>query len=139
MNIIEKEQLEVLYVQARKSERKRSHYLLHRSHNDKVQRLLIAMLKGSYVEPHYHELEHQWEMFVVLEGCIKIKTYASSGKVLTEKLLGEDGVSLVELAPQEIHSVECVSERALLLEVKEGPFDPNFAKVLVENSCHEDV
>lgn len=132
MNLLEKEQFDELYAQAEGAERKRAHQLLHRSHDDKVQRLLIAMVKGSYVEPHFHELEHQWEMFVVLEGCVKVTTYDAAGQILCEMLLGVEGnASIAEVKPQEIHSVECVSDRALLLEVKEGPFNPQFAKVLV--------
>ncbi len=133
MNILDKRQFEALYAQAVQSERKRSHQLLHRSLNEKVQRLLIAMVQGSYVEPHFHELEHQWEMFVVLEGCIKITTYDLSGQILSEKLMSSEGgsASIAEVAPKEIHSVECISGRALLLEVKEGPFNPSFAKVLI--------
>ena len=52
MRLIDKNQLETLYGQAGQSERLRSHLLLHDSHQDKVQRLLIALVKGSYVDPH---------------------------------------------------------------------------------------
>ena len=66
MRLIDNDQLEDLYKQAEESARLRSHLLMHDSHQDKVQRLLIALVKGSFVEPHYHELSHQWEMFVVM-------------------------------------------------------------------------
>lgn len=32
----------------------------------------------------------------------------------------------------EIHSVECISNKTLMLEIKEGPFNPDFAKVMVD-------
>ncbi|RNL76658.1 cupin fold metalloprotein, WbuC family [Citrobacter sp. MH181794] len=121
--------LDDLYKQARLSDRHRSHLLLHSGHNDKVQRLLIAFLRNSYVEPHFHELDHQWEMFVVLEGQVKICLYAKNGEIERSFLAGGGtDTSIVEFHPGDIHSVECISDEALMLEIKEGPFDPTYAK-----------
>ncbi|WON76287.1 WbuC family cupin fold metalloprotein [Serratia sp. UGAL515B_01] len=129
MRLIDKDFINNLYKQAFLSERKRSHHLLHNSHDDKVQRILIALVKGSYVEPHCHKLPHQWEMFSVTEGRIKVCIYGKTGEIINEFFAGpEDRSGLVEFSPDEIHSVECVSDKALMLEIKEGPFDPNFAK-----------
>lgn len=130
MRLIDKASLETLFEEATHSERKRSHLLLHAGHHEKVQRLIIALLQGSYVEPHYHELSHQWEMFIVMEGCIEVKLYSDTGVVRSSFKAGpEAGNSVVEFAPGDIHSVECLSERALMIEIKEGPFDPKYAKV----------
>lgn len=129
MKCIDKISLNHLYKEAEKSERLRSHLLLHKSHQDKVQRLLIALVKDSYVEPHCHELPHQWEMFVILEGQIEITLYNYSGKIKESFLAGANtSISIVNLEPNEIHSLKCISQKALILEVKEGPFDPNYAK-----------
>lgn len=129
MKYIDKVSLDNLYNEAKKSERLRSHLLLHKSHEDKVQRLLIALVKDSYVEPHYHELPHQWEMFVILEGQIKITLYNNSNEIKESFLAGENtSISIVNLEPNEIHSIKCISPKALMLEIKEGPFDPNYAK-----------
>lgn len=130
MRVITRTELHELYDNARKSERLRAHSLLHSSHDDKVQRLLIGMIKGSYVEPHFHELPHQWEMFIVMEGQIKVCLYNQSGAVVREFVAGDNAdTSAVEFSPGDIHSVECISEQALMMEVKEGPFDSNYAKV----------
>lgn len=132
MRLIDSAQLETLYEQAERSERLRSHLLLHSSHQDKVQRLLIALVKGSYVEPHYHELSHQWEMFIVMQGQLQVCLHGDDGEVVQRFIAGEDtGISVVEFAPGDVHSVECLSPRALMMEVKEGPFDPSFAKAFV--------
>lgn len=129
MKYIDKVSLDHLYNEAKKSERLRSHLLLHKSHEDKVQRLLIALVKDSYVEPHYHELPHQWEMFVILEGQIEITLYNNSNEIKESFLAGENtSISIVNLEPNEIHSIKCISPKALMLEIKEGPFDPNYAK-----------
>lgn len=132
MRLIDNDQLEALYEQAEQSERLRSHLLMHSSHQDKVQRLLIALVKNSYVEPHYHELPHQWEMFIVMQGQLHVCLYGNDGEVVKQFIAGENtGISVVEFSPGDIHSVECLSSRALMMEVKEGPFDPSFAKAFV--------
>lgn len=130
MKLFEPQLLIQLYRDAAVSERRRTHYLLHASHEEKVQRLLIAMMKGSYVEPHCHTQPQQWEMFTVIHGQIRVCLYADGGEVLHDFIINSDNpLPLVEFSPGDIHSVECLSEHALLLEVKEGPFDPSNAKV----------
>lgn len=132
MHCIDTKIIEELYIEAKEKPRKRSHYLLHQSHQDKVQRLLIGLVKGSYVEPHYHELPHQWEMFFILEGVLELKIHNSHREILSSKIIGDNtNIKAIELLPNEIHSLECLSEKALILEIKEGPFDINFAKKLV--------
>lgn len=132
MQYINKSIIEDLYRAALNSPRLRSHYLLHESHQDKVQRLLIGLIKGSYVEPHYHELSNQWEMFFVLEGNLKLTTFDHNRKVLSSNTIGDNtSIMAVEIQPKEIHSLECLSDKALILEIKEGPFDPNFAKKII--------
>lgn len=122
--------LDDLFLEAEKSSRRRSHLNLHSTYEDKVQRLLIAMVIGSYVEPHYHELSHQWELFTVLKGVVRVDHYTKYGEIISSRYLGEGHDSMmVTIPPNEIHSVECISEKALLLEVKEGPFNPKCAKV----------
>ncbi|WP_368745351.1 WbuC family cupin fold metalloprotein [Enterobacter hormaechei] len=132
MRLVDKNQLEALYDQAGQSERLRSHLLLHESHQDKVQRLLIALVKGSYVDPHYHELPHQWEMFIVMQGQVQVCLYGKDGDIINKFVAGENtAINIVEFSPGDIHSVECLSPRALMMEVKEGPFDPTFAKAFI--------
>jgi cupin fold WbuC family metalloprotein len=59
MKLVSNSDIDKLYIQASQSPRLRSHLNLHNDYEEKVQRLLIAMKKGSYVEPHYHKLPHQ--------------------------------------------------------------------------------
>ncbi len=50
MRILDKKFLSSLHEDAIESPRKRSHLNLHDSFNDKVQRLFISLVQGSYVE-----------------------------------------------------------------------------------------
>lgn len=132
MKVVDDLLIESLYTEAKNNQRKRSHHLLHNSHDDKVQRLLIALIKDSVVEPHYHELPHQWELFFILDGSVELTLYSSDNVIDNIVFLGKkSGIYSIELPPTQIHSLKCISDTALLLEVKEGPFDPNFAKKLI--------
>lgn len=132
MRKITQSDIELLFEQASKSPRKRAHLNLHASFNDKVQRLYIALLKGSYVEPHYHALAHQWEMFIVQSGLLKVTLHHKDGSVISSSFVGEGQYTqAIEFKPGDVHSVECVSEQALMLEIKEGPFVEHHAKILV--------
>lgn len=132
MKVITQENIASLFEQASNSPRKRAHLNLHASFDDKVQRLYIALLKGSYVEPHFHALAHQWEMFIVQSGVLKVTLHNKNGSIISSILVGEEqNVQAVEFKPGDIHSVECISEQALMLEIKEGPFVEKHAKVLL--------
>lgn len=118
-----------LFKEAKQSDRLRAHLNLHSSYQDKVQRLLIGLLQGSFVEPHYHSEPQQWEMFVVLNGVIEFCTYSHDGIELSSEWIGENqDSSMLQIEPNEIHSVKCMSDKALMLEIKEGPFNPENAK-----------
>jgi len=132
MRKITQSAIEFLFEQAGYSPRKRAHLNLHTSFDDKVQRLYIAMLKGSYVEPHYHALAHQWEMFIVQSGILKVTLHHKDGAVISSFLVGdEQDAQAIEFKPGDVHSVECISEHALMLEIKEGPFVEMHAKILL--------
>ncbi|EOH0514911.1 WbuC family cupin fold metalloprotein [Vibrio fluvialis] len=124
---------ENLYNDAKKSSRRRSHFNLHQSYDEKVQRLVISLVKGSFVEPHYHSLPHQWESFFVLEGKIEVKIYTYEGEIISSCLIGDNQeFQFIEIQPEEIHSVKCISEVATILEIKEGPFVPEKSKVMTD-------
>lgn len=132
MRKITESDIQLLFEHASNSPRKRAHLNLHASFDDKVQRLYIASLRGSYVEPHYHALAHQWEMFIVQSGVLKVTLYHKDGSAISSFLVGdEQDTQAIELQPGDVHSVECMSESALMLEIKEGPFIEEHAKMLL--------
>ncbi|GKR20530.1 hypothetical protein KAM467_35740 [Aeromonas caviae] len=135
MRILDKQFLTSLECSAITNPRKRAHLNLHNSFEEKVQRIFISLTQGSYVKPHYHELPHQWEMFVVMEGVVEVVFYSADGQEKQRLFVGEgQGCKAIEIHPMDIHSVECISEKALMLEIKEGPFDPATGKVAVNFS-----
>jgi len=115
-----------LFNDADGSSRQRAHHLLHNAHSDKVQRLVIALKRKSYIQPHSHSQFHQWESFIVLSGQVKLMTFDESGQVLCVELL-EQG-NIIEIPPNVIHTLLSITDESLIYEVKEGPFLEQFAK-----------
>ena len=136
---LDKEFLSNIKNEAKSSPRKRAHLNLHSNYKEKVQRLFISLEKDSFVKPHYHNLSHQWEMFVVLEGILEIKIYSFDGVILEKFLIGSgQECQAIELEPKDIHSLKCISDNALILEIKEGPFDADNAKILLNITKEDD-
>lgn len=68
-------------------------------------------------------------MFVVMQGQLEVCLYEQNGEIQKQFVVGDGtGISVVEFSPGDIHSVKCLSPKALMLEIKEGPFDPLKAK-----------
>ncbi|MCH4996224.1 WbuC family cupin fold metalloprotein [Pectobacterium versatile] len=132
MRVFDQNFLSDVNKQASENIRKRAHLNLHGDYNEKIQRLFISLIEGSFVEPHYHELPHQWEMFVVIDGIVEVIFYSQEGKELNKLIVGQgQDCCALEIHPFDIHSVRCLSKKALMLEIKEGPFNIEDAKVMV--------
>lgn len=128
-----------LYTEAASSLRQRSHVNVHTSYNDKVQRLAIALIHGTYIPPHMHEMPHQWEFFHVIDGEVKLIIFDGDGCISNIVLLGAAHQNFaVQIAPGTFHTLVSLSEKAFIFEWKEGPFDPIYAKVLPDWSVSEE-
>ncbi len=67
-----------------------------------------------------------------MQGQVQVCLYDEDGRIINQFVAGANtAISVVEFSPGDIHSVECLSPRALMMEVKEGPFDPTFAKAFI--------
>ncbi|EEW3683869.1 WbuC family cupin fold metalloprotein [Escherichia coli] len=120
-----------LKANAKKNERLRYHLNLHGSYNEPVQRIIISLMRGTYIPPHYHEFKYQWEYFNVISGNICVIIFDQNGTVIEKFKLGQNtGAYGVEFSSNTIHTILCESEHSIILELKEGPFIPSKAKVI---------
>jgi len=62
MKLIDNALFEKLCEKADESPRRRAHPLVHASHGDLVQRMLIALQPGTYFRPHRHCRPPKWEL-----------------------------------------------------------------------------
>ena len=114
-----------LLQEAQKSPRQRSHHNLHSSYDDPVQRLLIGFLKGTYIRPHYHTQPNKWEMMLVLRGSVGVVLFDRAGVVQKRHELSQHGyLSGVNIVPGTYHTIFPLTDTAIVLEVKEGPYTP---------------
>ncbi|MGD8785279.1 MAG: WbuC family cupin fold metalloprotein [Thioalkalispiraceae bacterium] len=110
---------------ARQSPRKRSHFNLHQQMDEPVQRLCIGLIKGTYVRPHHHPQDTKWELMLCLKGRVCLITFHPDGHVLERlQLAPGESITGIELSPNSWHSVFPLSDEAVILEVKQGPYTP---------------
>lgn len=110
---------------AHESPRKRSHHNLHKELDEPVQRLCIALTKGTYIRPHHHPQSNKWELMLVLKGQVSLVIFNPEGVILDKLLVGEgESLSGIELQPNTWHTVFPVTDEAIMFEVKEGPYAP---------------
>lgn len=137
--IFSKHKAESLLLKASCSERLRAHYNLHDSYNEAVQRIVIGLHHGTYIPPHYHNLNNQWELFQVFSGEVDLFIFDMNGFVLDKVSLGAvSGNYFIQITPNTCHTLVCRSDSALVLEIKPGPFDITRAKVVPEWSYPEE-
>lgn len=122
LNQVNSADVDLLATAARNADRKRSHLLLHDSHADSVQRLLVFFRQGSYIQPHRHS--SQWEMIVPLDGAIGLLLFSGDGAVTRRVELRPGDTPILEIPAGVWHTLFCISGEALLLEIKPGPFRP---------------
>ena len=114
-----------LLLQASESPRKRSHYNLHKELNEHVQRLCIGFRKGTYVRPHHHPQNNKWELLVALRGAVRLIIFDPEGEILERLTLSHgDSLSGIEMMPRTYHTLYPLTDEAVILEVKEGPYTP---------------
>lgn len=114
-----------LIERAQASPRLRSHQNFHGDLSEPVQRLLIGLAQGTFVRPHRHPQAHKWEMILGVYGETALLILDDDGRVLDRRLLGPGQTTLgVELPPNTWHTVLPLTPSAVIMEVKQGPFDP---------------
>lgn len=114
---------------AKESTRLRAHHNIHNDYTDPVQRLAIGLCPGTYIPPHKHVLENQWEFFHLVEGCIKFITFSEDGFITDTHIIDTESTFAIQIPPNIIHTLVCVSDYALVFEWKQGPFIISQAKV----------
>lgn len=132
MRIFNAQYRDAMYRQADASPRLRAHERLHEKSQDPVQRIVIALRYGTYVPPHKHPAGHDWELFQVVAGDVKLVIFNDDGMVKQTLRLGPDHENFaVQMPAGTVHSLVCMSDHALFIEVKQGPYREEDAKLVM--------
>lgn len=124
VNITTKE-LDILSEKARQSPRKRMNFNFHKHMDDTLQRMLHAMNRGTYVQPHKHENPDKREAFIILRGRVVLIEFNDIGKPINFIILDtKTGNYGVEIPPRTWHSLVALQDNSVVYEVKDGPYSP---------------
>lgn len=112
-----------LIAQAATSPRKRVPYNFH-EHDEPVQRMINAIVPGSYVTPHQHGNPPKVELIAVLKGQAAMLHYTPDGAVEAIYIMGEgaDSVYGVDIPPGVFHNFVALTPCAVL-EIIKGPYE----------------
>jgi cupin fold WbuC family metalloprotein len=114
--------IDELIAQAAESPRRRTIYRLH-EHHEPVQRMVNALLPGTYTPPHKHENPDKVELFTILVGKVACLQFDDGGGVQQVYVLDAEGpVKVVDILPRTYHALVALNPSAVV-EVIQGPYD----------------
>ena len=129
------ELLDNIAEQARSNPRQRQNYNLHEP-SEKVQRFINVLQPDTYVRPHRHQRPPEvngFELFVVIQGEIGIIILDESGQILHTELIGANGATRgIELPEGTFHTLVALAPDTVMLELKEGPYNPSTDKEFLD-------
>ena len=120
------EQISFLKQQAMSSNRKRARICTHRSDDDALHEMLIAISGDSYIHPHKHT--SKVESFHVIEGLVQVVVFDDIGRIVDVVELGDVSTGknfYYRLSDSLFHTLLIHSEFLVVHEVTNGPFIAN--------------
>lgn len=121
MMIIDKNLLDAVSAQAKRSDRLRMNYNFHDSLDAKAQRLLNALEIGTVLPIHRHQ--HTAETYLLLRGKLRVIFYNDLGEESSsfhlDPLTGNYGL---HIPAGQWHALEVLEKDSVIFEVKDGPY-----------------
>jgi cupin fold WbuC family metalloprotein len=128
VQLIDEALIDATLARARSSPRLRANHNLHATHADSYHRFLNAWIRGTYTAPHRHLAPPKPETFVILRGKLACLVFDDDGRIAWQAVLAKGGLHGIDLQPGVWHTVLPVTEEAVCLEMKPGPWDPQADK-----------
>jgi len=108
---------------AQSSPRKRARICAHRSNEDALHEMIIAIAASSYIHPHRHI--DKAESFHIIEGEVDVAVFDEAGAVVEVIELGAPGSGrqfFYRLSHSAFHTLLIRSDFLVVHEVTSGPF-----------------
>ena len=122
MRTITQQMIRDLIEQAQQAKRKRTIYRLH-EHEEPVQRMINALVPGTYITPHKHENPDKVELMSILAGRVALIQFTDAGDVDEIHIIGDhEDKKIVDIPPRTYHNMVALSPCAVL-EIIQGPYD----------------
>lgn len=130
--------IENLLAQAQALPRQRKNFNFHERADHPCQRLLNAILPGSYVRPHRHLIDNKEEFLVALRGRLGLVFFESDGSVARTLLLEHGGPVCAVNIPTGLYHTAVALSPVVVFEAKGGPYAPHTPKELAPFAPSED-
>ena len=130
--LIDKEMLDALSEEARKSPRVRMGKDMRTSVADQSQRMLNAMEPGTEVAIHRHT--KTTETVAVIRGKVRQKYYNEKGQLVREDVIGSGGACPFNIVPKiSLHTTECLEPGTIIFDCKDGVYEPLAPEDIMQN------
>jgi len=119
-------QISFLKHQAALSARKRARICTHRSNEDAVHEMLIAISAESYIHPHRHP--GKAESFHIVEGSVDVVVFDEAGNIIDVVELGDLSTGrnfYYRISENLFHTILIHTDFLVVHEVTAGPFRAN--------------
>ena len=124
MQAVDRSMVDDLLAEAARAPRQRKNLNFHRQLDHPCQRLLNAILPGSYVRPHRHLADNKAEFMIVVRGCLGLLFYDAGGAITDRLKLEESGpIQAVNIPAGQFHTVIALKP-TVIFETKAGPYEP---------------
>jgi cupin fold WbuC family metalloprotein len=118
------QQIKALLHRARSSKRRRAIFNYHRP-TDRLQRMLNAGMRDTYVAPHVHDHPRKLEIFLILKGSIAVVAFDDGGGLADCVILSDKGpIRAAEIPAGTWHSFVVLTQSAVVYELVDGRYDP---------------
>ena len=124
--LFDSSKLRELMKSADNSQKKLSRFLLHTSHDKKVQEMIIMMKKGCSIQPN--RVLQKSESLTVIYGKVLLVIFNEEGEIQKEIELSlssesDDFISSYRIESSFWHTMLPITEYACVHEILEGPFE----------------
>jgi cupin fold WbuC family metalloprotein len=98
---------------------------MHRTDDEAVHRLFVAMQPDSYIQHHRHLDPLKTESLIVLSGTLGFLEFDAEGIVIAQRRLGNSGACIgIDIPAGCWHGIVALAPDTLFFEAKAGPYQP---------------
>ncbi|WP_155419480.1 WbuC family cupin fold metalloprotein [Chromobacterium subtsugae] len=112
--LISNDYIETVIEESKGVPRKRIPILVHDSYDEIPQRFVNCMASDSYIKPHKHESDNQWELVTWMSGEMLIVIFDDLGRILNKVKIGQRSNRIMEIQRNQYHSYVPLSDCAYL-------------------------
>ncbi|WP_083370038.1 WbuC family cupin fold metalloprotein [Chromobacterium sphagni] len=112
--LISNDYIKAVIEESKRAPRKRIPILVHNSYDEIPQRFVNCMASDSYIKPHKHESDNQWELVTWISGEMLVIIFDDSGKILNKVEMSQYSNRVIEIQRNQYHSYVPLSDCAYL-------------------------